>query len=91
MNKDEDAELISKAKATAVQYLKETYGINVEITYERKLPKYVDNVVTFKGNVVGNKEQTFGIMIDYNTQKISNVIIEPELEKALLKQGYDPS
>ncbi|ALP39012.1 hypothetical protein ASL14_08555 [Paenibacillus sp. IHB B 3084] len=88
VNTDEDAELISKAKATAVQYLKEKYKLDVEITYEHKLPTYVDDVVTFKGNVIGHKEQTFGIMIDYNNQEISNVVIEPELEKGLLKKGH---
>ncbi|WP_238354037.1 hypothetical protein [Paenibacillus sp. 23TSA30-6] len=88
VNTDEDAELISKAKATAVKHMKDKYGLDVEITYEHKLPTYVDDVVTFKGNVIGHKEQTFGIMIDYNNQEISNVVIEPELEKGLLKKGH---
>ncbi|KJD46410.1 hypothetical protein [Paenibacillus terrae] len=83
MNKDEDAELISKAKATAVQYLKETYGIDVEITYAKKMPTYVADKIDFEGNVKGHKEQTFDISVDYNTQKTSNFLISPELKKVL--------
>ncbi|WP_223264258.1 hypothetical protein [Paenibacillus sp. IHB B 3084] len=31
MNKNEDAELISKAKATAVKHMKDKYGLDVEM------------------------------------------------------------
>ncbi|MFK4303251.1 hypothetical protein ABH892_003371 [Paenibacillus sp. RC254] len=91
MSKDEDAELTSKAKATAVQYLKEAYGIDVEITYEHKLPKYVAYSINFKGNVKGQKEQTFDISVNYKTQETSDFIISPELEKVLLEKGYELS
>ncbi|MBE0343103.1 hypothetical protein E4V51_21510 [Paenibacillus sp. 28ISP30-2] len=83
MNKDEDAELISKAKATAIEHMKDKYGLDVEITYAKKMPAYVVFKVNFKGNVVGHEEQTFGISVDYKTQETSNFMISPELKKVL--------
>nr|WP_238354045.1 hypothetical protein [Paenibacillus sp. 23TSA30-6] len=69
--------------------MKDKYGLDVEITYEHKLPTYVAYSINFKGNVKGQKGQTFDISVDYKTQKTSDFIISSELEKVLLKKGYD--
>jgi hypothetical protein len=88
VNKDEDAELVSKAKATAIKHMKDEYGLDVEITYEHKLPTYVSNKIDFKGNVKEHQEQTFDIAVDYKTQEISNFLYSPELKDVLIEKGY---
>ncbi|URJ60996.3 hypothetical protein [Paenibacillus polymyxa] len=88
VNKDEDAELISQAKATAIKHMKDEYGLDVEITYEHKLPTYVSNKIDFKGNVKEHQEQTFDIAVDYKTQEISNFLYSPELKDVLIEKGY---
>ncbi|WP_342434822.1 hypothetical protein MHH57_03255 [Paenibacillus sp. FSL H7-0442] len=90
VNKDEDAELISKAKATAVQYLKEKYELDVEITYAKKFPPYVTNKVDISGNVIGHAEEDFTISVNYENQETSNFAISPELKKVLIENGTYP-
>ncbi|WP_262384822.1 hypothetical protein [Paenibacillus terrae] len=90
VNKNEDAELISKAKATAVKHMKDKYGLDVEITDAKKMPTYVVYKVNFKGNVLGREEQTFGISVDYKTQETSNFLYSPELKTVLMEKGYKP-
>ncbi len=91
VNKDEDAELISKAKATAVQYLKEKYKLDVEITYAKKMPTYVNSKIDLRGHVIGHEKQEFSISVDYTTQKASGLGINPELEKVLIQNGTYPN
>ncbi|WP_025684362.1 hypothetical protein [Paenibacillus maysiensis] len=90
MNKNEDAELISKAKATVIKHMKDKYGLDVEITYEHKLPTYVSSKVDLEGNVKGNPEQTFDIAVDYKTQETSSFLYSPELKNVLMEKGYKP-
>ncbi len=87
-NTDEDAELIHKAKATAIKHMKDNYGLDVEITYEHKLPSYVSSKIDFEGNVKGSLEQTFDIAVDYKTQETSNFLYNPELKNVLIEKGY---
>ncbi|WP_025684363.1 hypothetical protein [Paenibacillus maysiensis] len=92
MNTDEDAELIHKAKDTAVQYLKDKYKLNVEITYAKKrFPTYVKSKVDINGNVIGRAEEDFTISVNYETQETSDFAISPELEKVLIENGTYPN
>ncbi|ADM68488.1 hypothetical protein PPE_00634 [Paenibacillus polymyxa E681] len=91
VNKDEDAELISKAKATAVQYLKEKYELDVEITYAKKMPTYVNSEIDIRGHVMGHEKQEFSISVDYNNQKAFGLGINPELKKVLIENGTYPN
>ncbi|WP_431090563.1 hypothetical protein [Paenibacillus sp. 8b26] len=82
VNTDEDAELIHKAKDTAVQYLKDKYKLNVEITYAKKFPTYVTSKVDINGNVIGHAEEDFTISVNYETQETSDFAIKSRIRKS---------
>ncbi|GAB6928735.1 hypothetical protein JCM10914A_27180 [Paenibacillus sp. JCM 10914] len=74
---------ITAAKQAAIDYLKQKYELDVEITNEEMMPSIVANKVNFEGHVVGHPEQTFKISVDYNTEETSNVVMSPELKQAI--------
>ncbi|MBE0343104.1 hypothetical protein E4V51_21515 [Paenibacillus sp. 28ISP30-2] len=79
--------MISKAKATAVQYLKEKYKLDVEVTYAKKMPTYVNSEISLRGHVIDHEKQEFSISVDYTNQKVSGLGINSELEKVLIENG----
>ncbi|NMO95546.1 hypothetical protein [Paenibacillus lemnae] len=90
VHNSEDQAIIDMAKATATKHLKDEYALEVEITGEKLLPAYVTTEVIFEGNVVGNKEQSFNIFINYNKNEISELGMSPELIAAIRAKGYEP-
>ncbi|WP_249435947.1 hypothetical protein [Paenibacillus sp. Marseille-Q4541] len=82
--------LITQAKITAIQYLKDKYELDVEITGQEVLPGYITSKVLLEGNVVGSTEQHFNISVDYKTNETSNFAMSPELVAAIRAKGYDP-
>lgn len=86
----EDAEIIDQAKATAIKHLKDTYELDVEITKAKMLPSYVADEVILEGNVIGSKEQDFGISVNYKTNITSGFSMSPELVAAIRAKGYEP-
>ena len=78
-NKD----IMSDAKTTAIQFFKEKYNLDVEITNEEMMPSIVANKVNFEGFVIDHPEQTFKISVDYKTNETSNFVMNPELKKAI--------
>ncbi|UNK17363.1 hypothetical protein MNQ98_23245 [Paenibacillus sp. N3/727] len=87
---DENEEIISQAKTTAIKHLKDKYELDVEITEEKILPAYIADEVRLKGNVIGSKDQYFNITVNYKTNKTSNFAMSPDLVKAIRDKGYEP-
>lgn len=81
---------MNETKAIAIQFFKEKYNLDVEITNQKKLPSYVASEVDLEGHVVGHEDQSFNISVNYKTQKTSGFVMSPELEKAILANGFDP-
>ncbi|MDO7907649.1 hypothetical protein Q5741_14660 [Paenibacillus sp. JX-17] len=87
---DSSTSQIEQAKATAIQYFKDQYGLDVEITEEKKLPTYVSSEIAMEGHVAGHKEQSFNISVNYKDNTTKNFVMSPELEQAIRDQGHDP-
>lgn len=75
--------IMSDARATAIQFFKEKYNLDVEITNEEMMPSIVANKVNLEGFVIEHPEQTFKISVDYKTNETSNFVMNPELKKAI--------
>lgn len=76
-------DIMSDAKTTAIQFFKEKYNLDVEITNEEMMPTIVANKVNLEGFVIDHPEQTFKISVDYKTNETSNFAMNPELKKAI--------
>ncbi|WP_106766505.1 hypothetical protein [Paenibacillus faecalis] len=85
-NKD----IIEKAKATAMKYLKNKYKLDVEITKDKIHPTHVATAVVLEGNVIGNKNEFFTISVNYKSNEIRYLSMSPELVEAIRAKGYDP-
>ncbi|WP_052759502.1 hypothetical protein [Paenibacillus sp. DMB20] len=73
---NEEDKIINHAKATAIKHLKDKYELDVEITEAKMLPKYIAHEVILEGNVIGSKEQDFGISVNY--EKKRSIIFQHE-------------
>lgn len=78
-----DDQLMSQARETAIQFFKEKYDLEVEVTNQKKLPAYVADEIDVEGYVVGHKDQTFNISVNYKTLQTKNFVMSPELEKVI--------
>ena len=54
--KDKDQEIIDRSEAIAIQYLKETYDLDVTIIEKKILPKMAMSWVTVSGHVTDRWE-----------------------------------
>ncbi|GIO69436.1 hypothetical protein NYE48_21885 [Paenibacillus sp. FSL M7-1455] len=90
MNKSENDGQMQEAKNLAIQYFKDEYGLDVEITDQEKLDEYITPKITMKGHVKGKPEESFNIAVDYEDKKTTNFVMSPELEKAIRAKGIDP-
>ncbi|QKS60107.1 hypothetical protein HUB98_12115 [Paenibacillus barcinonensis] len=90
MNK-EDQEIIDRSESIAIKYLKDTYSLNdVVITGRQMQPKMAMSWVTFYGYVSQHEDQSFNVSINYKENQTESFSFSPELEKALIANGYDP-
>jgi hypothetical protein len=90
VNKSENDGQMQEAKNLAIQYFKDEYGLDVEITDQEKLDEYITPKITMKGHVKGKPEESFNIAVDYEDKKTTNFVMSPELEKAIRAKGIDP-
>ncbi|MGE6574295.1 hypothetical protein [Paenibacillus amylolyticus] len=88
--KDKDQEIIDRSEAIAIQYLKDTYDLDVKITRKQMQPKMAMSWVTFYGYVSQHEEQSFNVSINYEENRTESFSFSPELEEVLLNEGYDP-
>jgi len=84
-----DDELMRQAKETAVQFFKEKYDLDVEVTNQKKLPTYVADEIDVEGYVVGHKDQTFNISVNYKTLQTKNFVMSPELKEVIQAKEQD--
>jgi len=89
-NKSEKAGQMQEAKNLAIQYLKDEYGLDVEITDQERLAKYISPKIMMKGHVKGKPEESFNISVDYEDKKTTDFVMSPELVKAIRAKGIDP-
>ncbi|MCT1403562.1 hypothetical protein M4D81_31650 [Paenibacillus sp. p3-SID867] len=78
-----DDELMSQARETAIQFFKEKYDLDVEVTNQKKMPTYVADEIDVEGYVIGHKDQTFNISVNYKTLQTKNFVMSPELKKVI--------
>lgn len=90
VNKSENESQMQDAKNLAIQYFKDEYGLDVEITDQEKLAEYISPQINMKGYVKGKPEESFNISVDYEDKKTTNFVMSPELEKAIRAKGIDP-
>jgi hypothetical protein len=90
VNKSENENLMQEAKNLAIQYFKDEYGLDVEITDQEKLAEYISPQITMKGYVKDKPEESFNISVDYEDKKTTNFVMSPELEKTIRAKGIDP-
>ncbi|KGP79576.1 MULTISPECIES: hypothetical protein [unclassified Paenibacillus] len=88
--KDKDQEIMERSEAIAIQYLKDTYDLDVTITRKQMQPKMAMSWVTFYGYVSQHEEQSFNVSINYEENRTESFSFSPELEEFLLTEGYDP-
>lgn len=89
-NKADDEAIISQAKTTAINHLKDKYELDVEITEAKILPAYIAHHVRMEGIANGSKDQYFNITVNYKTNETSNFGMSPELVTAIREKGYEP-
>jgi hypothetical protein len=85
---EKDQEIIERSETIAIDYLKETYNLDVTITRRQMLPKMAMSRVSIYGYITGNEDQTFIISINYVTGLKEMFAYSPEFKKALLVKGY---
>ncbi|MDP4095736.1 hypothetical protein OIN60_02890 [Paenibacillus sp. P96] len=90
MKDSEKEALFEEAEATAVQYFKEKFDMDVVITKHKLLPEMALSQIAMEGYVVNHEEQRFDISYDYNTKKALDFVMSQELKKAIIAKGYDP-
>lgn len=78
-----DDELMSQTRETAIQFFKEEYDLEIEITNQKKMPTYVADEIDVEGYVIGHKDQTFNISVNYKTFQTKNFVMSPELKKVI--------
>ncbi|MBX4150896.1 hypothetical protein MKY82_04420 [Paenibacillus sp. FSL W7-1279] len=83
-------ESIVAASNAAIQYFKETYDLEVQITSQNKLPTYVADEIDVGGFVIGHPDQTFNLSVNYKTLETGHLVMSPELDR-LLKLRNNPS
>ncbi|MGG4346132.1 hypothetical protein [Paenibacillus lautus] len=76
----ESADVASDA---AIQYFKETYHLEVQITNQNKLPTYVADEIDVEGFVIGHPDQTFNISVNHRTLETGHLVMSPELKKVI--------
>lgn len=81
--KNNDDELMNQARETAIKFFKEKYDLEVEITNQKKMPSYVADEIDVEGYVIGHKDQTFNISVNYKTLQTKNFVMSPELKKVI--------
>ncbi|MEK4365026.1 hypothetical protein MKX68_21575 [Paenibacillus sp. FSL M8-0212] len=86
--KIKDQEIINRSEAIAIEYLKDTYNLDVTITDKEIMPKMAMSWVTVYGHVKEHKEQTFSVSINYETNKQESFIYSQQLKSALQEEGY---
>ncbi|MET1170162.1 hypothetical protein ACQKFM_14565 [Paenibacillus xylanexedens] len=86
--KIKDQEIINRSEAMAIEYLKNTYNLEVTITDKEIMPKMAMSWVTVYGHVKEHKEQTFSVSINYETNKQESFIYSQQLKSALQEEGY---
>ncbi|MCJ8014037.1 hypothetical protein MUG84_20110 [Paenibacillus sp. KQZ6P-2] len=90
MDKTDNASQVQEAKTIAIQYFKDEYGLDVEITKQEKLAQYISPKIMMKGHVTGHPDETFNISVDYEDKKTTDFVMSPELEKAIRAKGINP-
>ncbi|CAM4346897.1 hypothetical protein [Paenibacillus xylanexedens] len=88
--KDKDQEIIDRSEAIAIQYLKETYDLDVIITEKKILPKMAMSWVTVSGHVTDHENFIFSVSVDYESNEKESFSFNTELEELLVSEGYDP-
>lgn len=83
VNNSSNEDIMNQAEDTAIQYFKDEYKLDVEITNKEMMPSIVADKVNLEGFVVGHPEQTFKISVNYHTQETSNFVMNAELRKAI--------
>lgn len=76
-------ESIVAASNAAIQYFKETYDLEVQITSQNKLPTYVADEIDVGGFVIGHPDQTFNISVNHKTLETGHLVMSPELDKII--------
>lgn len=82
----EEQALLDQAKETVIQYFKEQFDLEVQITGAKKVPSFVADEIDVEGFVKGHEDQTFNLSVNYNTQETKNFVMSPELKEALEAQ-----
>ncbi|ANY72992.1 hypothetical protein BBD41_10555 [Paenibacillus ihbetae] len=76
-------QLMSQTKETAIQFFKDQYGLEIEVTGQKKMPSYVADEIDVEGYVKGHKDQTFNISVNYKTFETKNFVMSPELKAVI--------
>ncbi|MDM5281004.1 hypothetical protein [Paenibacillus silvae] len=84
-----DQEILDRAETLAIDYLKNTYHLDVTITKKKILPKMAMSRVTVYGYVTGHEDQTFSVHINYETNQQESFGYSKQLKKALNDEGYN--
>lgn len=87
---DKDQEILNRSEAIAIQYLKETYDLDVTITEKKILPKMAMSWVTVSGYVTDHENLIFSVSVDYESNEKESFSFNTELEEFLINKGYDP-
>lgn len=90
VNSPKEQELLSQAESKAIQFFKDTYQLDVEMTESKKMDASIMPHVLMKGHVIGQEEQRFNISYDYEEDKLTNYVMSAKLEQMIRDLGYDP-
>ncbi|MCP1186528.1 hypothetical protein [Paenibacillus sp. 1781tsa1] len=91
MNKeDRDQEIIDRSEAVAIQFLKDSYNLEVTITRRQLLPKMAIARVTIYGYVTGHKDQHFNVSVNYESNVAELLSFSKEFHNMLKIRGFDP-
>lgn len=87
---DQDQEIIDRSEAVAIQFLKDSYNLEVTITRRQMLPKMAIARVTIYGYVTGHKDQHFNVSVNYESNVAELLSFSKEFHNMLNKRGFDP-
>ena len=83
-----DQEILDRAEAIAIDYLRSMYQLEVTITETEMMPRMAMSWVTVYGYVRDHKDQTFSVSINYETNQQESFIYSQQLKKTLQAKGY---
>ncbi|MCK6075982.1 hypothetical protein KZX70_14090 [Paenibacillus silvae] len=85
-----DQEILDRAEAIAIDYLRSMYKLNVTITKKEMMPKMAMSWVTVYGYVKGHKEQTFSVSINYETNQKESFIYSQQFKESIASRKKAP-